>query len=112
MPLGQSRRPDNSGGPRRMKDMRGKLRENREPKGPRSPKYRGGAVIEGREYWVSLWEEEDGALSLRFERKDEQRRDNYERQREGYRRDDYQRPIERDDSREREDTDPGWMPDR
>jgi hypothetical protein len=110
MALG-NRRPEN--GPREQKPNTGWLKENREKKSPKSPDYRGVANIDGRDYWVSLWEKDKG-LSLAFERKDEQRRGDYERAREyqAPHRDGYNRQREEDQrGYRRDDEDPGWVPD-
>ena len=56
-------------------DMKGSLgrNEKREP-GSRQPEYKGSAVIEGREYWISGWvnENERGKyFSLNFQAKEQ-----------------------------------------
>ena len=65
------------------KDNRGALFENDNRKGKTSPDFKGQATIDGREYWISGWEERSkngqDYLSLSFQRKDEERREDYDR---------------------------------
>ena len=75
MGLGQ-RQPSNSGAKR---DNSGKLWENQRQDGPKSPAFTGVATVDGKDYRVSAWNNEDGTVAIKFRDKTEERRDNFDR---------------------------------
>ncbi len=99
MPLGQTRPSQPNG---QSRDNRGKLWENTKGTGPKSPAMTGVCTVDGRDYRVSAWNNDDGTVALAFKDKLEAQRQSTERSR-----DNYQRPIEtRDDPRTHPQTNP------
>ena len=74
--MGLGQRQPNSGAKR---DNSGKLWENQRQDGPKSPAFTGVATVDGKDYRVSAWNNEDGTVAIKFRDKIEDRRETYDR---------------------------------